>query len=371
MQSKKIRIAHVIGPAVNGGTETFVMNYYKYIDHSKIEFDFFVENESRVINQAQISRYGNGKVVFIPSYKKPKQYISKLTQLFKNGNYDIVHSNMNSLSCLTLKAAKKAGIKIRIAHSHSTSNRGEFFRNVVKRILRFKSHKYPTHFCACSSDAGVWLFGKKTFDNNLLTIIPNAIDLDRFEFNSDERKKIREELGISHDTFVVGTVGRLVAQKNPLFSLNVFNEYLKKNPNSVLMFVGDGPLKEKIQQVASSYGILDKIVFAGSHRQTECFYFAMDAFLFPSLYEGLGISLIEAQASGLICIGSTEIPHVTRILSTTVFLPLVSSFKEWAENIPIERIYMRKQQTSLFVEKHFEIKEEAKKLEKYYCSIVK
>lgn len=370
MHGKVIRVAQVIGPAVNGGTEAFVMNYYRKIDHSKIEFDFLVENESRIINQEQISKFGKGKVIIIPSYKRPMKYVSSLTKIFQDEQYDIVHSNMNALSFFTLKAAKKAGIVKRIAHSHSTSNKGEFIRNLIKLCLKPLSLKYPTYLCACSKSAGIWLFGQKKWLRGDITLIPNAIDLEQFKFNISARKRVREEYGINDSTFVLGTVGRLVTQKNPLFTVDVFYEYLKRNPNSILLFVGEGPLQKKIQKHAIKYGILDKIIFAGSHHHTEYYYSAMDSFIFPSLYEGLGISLVEAQASGLICIGSTAIPSETMVISSTKYLALKCSAKEWALNIPI-RDYGRKQQTSLFIKNHYCIQNEAMKLVDMYENMMK
>lgn len=191
-------------------------------------------------------------------------------------------------------------------------------------------------------------------------IFLNTYDLDRFMFNSDSRKNIRDELGINDSTFVVGTTGRLVKQKKTLFAVEIFREYLKRDQNSILLFVGEGPLQEKIQKKAIEYGTLDKINFAGSHQHTEYYYSAMDTFIFSSLYEGLSISLVEAQTSGLVCIGSTAIPLETMVLPSTKYLSLKCSAKELAMNIPVCN-YDRNQQTSLFIEKQYSIHTEAQK----------
>ena len=171
-----IRVAQIIGKAINGGTEAFAMNYYTHIDRSKVQFDFFVESTSKIIDRELIESLG-GRVVIIPSYKNPFNYIKILTKLFKDGNYDIVHSNMNALSVFTLRAAKKAGVPIRIAHSHSTSNKKEWKKTIIKNLLKPLSKIYATHYFACSELAGRWLFGNKTFDKGQVKVINNAIEL--------------------------------------------------------------------------------------------------------------------------------------------------------------------------------------------------
>ena len=161
MEEKVIKVAQVIGMAVDGGTESVWMNYYRNIDKKKIQFDFLVENESKIINKKEIESMG-GKIVIIPPYNNPIKYMRVLKKIFKENPYDIVHSNMNALSVFTLRAAKKAGIKVRIAHSHSTSNKKEWKKNILKNILRPFSKVYATHYLACSELAGRWLFGNKT-----------------------------------------------------------------------------------------------------------------------------------------------------------------------------------------------------------------
>ena len=186
MYDKVIRVAHVIGMAINGGTESLWMNYYRNIDRTKIQFDFLVESESQIINKKEIEELG-GRVVIIPPYKNLFKYIKTLTKIFKENKYDIVHSNMNALSVFTLKAAKKAGINVRIAHSHSTSNHKEFGKSIIKNILRPFSKVNATHYFACSKSSAEWLFGKKMVKKNKVTIINNAVDLNRFCYDENKR----------------------------------------------------------------------------------------------------------------------------------------------------------------------------------------
>jgi glycosyltransferase involved in cell wall biosynthesis len=364
-----IRIAQVIGHTANGGIESFVMNYYKHIDHTRYEFNFFVESESLIVNQNEISKYGNGKIVLIPSYKKLSEYMSSMKRLFKEGNYDIVHSNMNALSVFTLKAAKEAGISIRIAHSHSMSNPKEPFRNLLKDVLKTQSHRYATAYFACSEEAGRWLFGDKAFDNHEVVVMNNAIDLDRFAFKEEGRKAIRQKYHIKDSTFVLGFMGRLVTQKNPDFALKVFAKYHSIQPDSALMMVGEGQLSDDIKKKAGELGIQDFVVLTGSEKNTEDYYSAFDLLLFPSLYEGLGLSAVEAQASNLICLASSFVPKQAQVIDSMKFLSL-EDLDSWVRNIPFSNEYSRQQERELFTIHGYDINKESRKLCQMYDNLI-
>lgn len=307
MENKVIRVAHVIGMAINGGTESLWMNYYRRLDRTKFQFDFLVESESQIINKKEIEELG-GHVVIIPSYKNPIKYIKTLTKIFKENHYDIVHSNMNSLSVFTLKAAKNAGIKVRIAHSHSTSNKKEWKKNIMKNMLRPFSKMYATDYFACSELAGRWLFGDKAYNQGKVVIIKNAIDIEKFKFNVDNRESIRTEFNVSNNEVLIGNVGRMMAQKNQAFLIKVFAKYHDSNQNSKLMIVNDGPLLDELKDLAKNLNIYDSVIFVGPKADLYRYYSAFDLFTLPSIYEGLGIVLVEAQANGLNCVASTNVP---------------------------------------------------------------
>ena len=326
---KPIKVAHVIGMAIDGGTESVWINYYRNIDRTKVQFDFLVESESKIINKQEIESLG-GHVVIIPPYKKLFKYMKELKRIFKENQYDIVHSNMNALSVFTLRAAKKAGIKVRIAHSHSTSNKKEWKKNIVKNMLRPLSKKYATHYYACSEHAGRWLFGNKTFDKGLVKIIYNAIDLERFNFNQENRDLIRKEYNIE-DKYVIGHVGRFMQQKNHVFLIDVFNEFQKTRNDAVLLLIGDGPLKEELFNKVNELNVQDKVIFGGVHKDVEKYYSAMDSFLFPSIYEGLGMTLVEAQVNGLPCLASNFIPKEAIVDTNTKLLEL--DITKWIQNM--------------------------------------
>ena len=321
--SGPIRVAQIIGVACNGGVESVIMNYYRNIDKTKVQFDFLVESESKIINKEEIESMG-GRVVIIPSYKKLFKYNKELKRIFKENNYDIVHSNMNTLSMFPLRVAKKCGVKVRIAHSHSTSNKKEFLRNLLKNILRRFSKDYATHYFACGELAGRYQFGNKTYDQGKVTIIKNAIDVEKFAYNQEERNKIRKNLNLE-DKFVIGHVGRFVKQKNHMFLIDVFNEVVKENKKAVLLLVGDGPLQKEIENKIANLKLKDT-------NDTAPLYSAMDVFVFPSLYEGLGMVLVEAQIAKLKCVYSQNVPDEA-VIGDGCIKANIEFLSEWKEAI--------------------------------------
>ncbi len=365
LNQSTIRVAQIVGFATEGGVESYIMNYYKEIDHNKVQFDFFIEegSTSKIIIPEKIEKLG-GKVIYIPKLKSMLLNDRKLVKLLKDGNYDIVHANKTSLNFFYLKAAKKAGIKIRISHAHTTSTKKEFLRNIVKNFLKLFSKKYATHYVACSEIAGRWLFGNKAYNEGKVTIINNAIDLKRYKFNAELRKEIRENLGVENK-FVVGHVGRFMKQKNHLFLLDIFYEIQKIAPDSVLLLIGDGPLHEKIVKKIENLGLKDKVILSGVHKHPERFYQAMDVFVFPSFYEGLGMVLIEAQISGLPCYVSKEVPKEAKINESVEFLELKDS-KKWAKAIILEKENNRFNYYKSFIYSKYDLENETKKLSSYY-----
>ena len=283
---KKIIVAHIMGKWNGGGVESVVMNYYRNIDRNKIQFHFLCDEDSTDIPYEEIEKLG-GKVIVIPPYQKLFKYQKELYRIFKENNYKIIHSHINALSVFPLRIAKKAGVPIRIAHSHSTSNKKEWKKNILKMILRPFSKLYANNYFACTEYAGKWLFGKKVVERKELNVINNAIDLKKFEFNENTREDLRKELGIKEDVLVIGHVGRFMKQKNHEFLIDVFEKAIKQDDNIYLILVGQGPLEDKIKEMAKEKGIEDKILFLGQRNDVNKLYQAMDIFVLPSLYEGL------------------------------------------------------------------------------------
>lgn len=364
-----IRIAQIIGEAPNGGVEAVIRNYYEHIDRSKYQFDFYVNNTSDIIRRDKIEEMG-GRIFIVPPYKKNIFAFEKfLYNKFKEEKYLIVHSNMNALSCFVLRAAKKAGVPIRIAHSHSTSNPHEFVRNSIKNVLRLKSKKYATNLVACSEVAGRWLFGDKAFDQGKVTIFNNGIDIDKFRFDEAVRIQARNELSIPQDSFVIGNVGRFVKQKNQIFLIHIFAEICKKDSNTYLLLVGDGPLRVSLEKEAKELCVADKVIFAGVHKHPSRFYDAMDCFVLPSFYEGLPVVGVEAQVNGLACFFSNTITSEIKLTDNSDFLSLEDDALKWASSI-IEKketpLEVRKDIYRTFVNLKYDLNHEAIKLSDYY-----
>lgn len=361
-----IRIAQIIGKWVGGGVEAVVMNYYRNIDHKRIQFDFICDDDSTNIPYEEIEKLG-GKVILIPPYQKVFKYQRELRKVLKQGNYKIVHSHINTLSVFPLYAAKKVGMPVRIAHSHSTTNKKERMRNILKQILRPLAKLFATHYYACTEHAGRWLFGNRSFDNGKVYVMNNAIDLDKFKYDKKIRDKKRKELGISDDTLVVGHIGRFMKQKNHTFLIDIFKDIHKKNENSILVLVGQGPLQEEIRAKVRELG-LDKVVkFLGQRDDVNELYQALDAFILPSLYEGLGLVLIEAECAGVPCVASEEVPLIAKVTDNLEFVSLDDSVQVWSDTtFKLLNNYKRKDYSKEVRNSGYDIKEEAKKLEKNY-----
>ena len=369
VQKKPIIVAQIMGKWVGGGVESVIMNYYRHLDHSKVQIDFICDEDSTRIPYDEIKKLG-GRVFLVPKYQNLPKYLKALEKLFKENQYRIVHSNINTLSVFPLYAAKKAGVPIRISHSHSTSNPKEWKRNLIKNILRPFSKRYATDYFACSELAGRYLFGNKAFDQGKVKIIHNAIDIEKFKFDEVARKKLRKGFGIKDSTIVIGHVGRFVQQKNHTFLVDVFNEYYKKNPDSKLLLVGSGPLEDEIKKKVERLGLKDSVLFLGQRDDINKLYSVMDVFCLPSLYEGLPVVGVEAQAAGLPTIFSNRISKEV-IVSSYAKIVSIQDTGFYVENINKATRSIKKQRSYATVFEYMDINNEASTLEKIYCRPIK
>lgn len=369
-KEKPIRIAHIIGKWVGGGVEAVVMNYYRNINRDKIQFDFICDSDSTNIPYEEIEKLG-GKIILVPPYQHVFAYQKKLKEVFLEGEYKIVHSHINALSVFPLHAAKKVGIPVRIAHSHSTTNKKEWKKNLLKQILRPFSKVYATDYMCCSELAGRWLFGDKTYDQGKVYLLNNAIDLEKFAYNEKIRKSKRKELKIDDETLVIGHIGRFVAQKNHTFLIDIFNELHKKEKNSILILTGQGPLMDEIKEKVKNLGLTDVVEFLGQRNDANELYQAFDVFLLPSLYEGLGMVAVEAQCAGNYCICSTEVPSIVKMTENIEFLSLADNADKWVERILATTNKKRESHIKEIKDCGYDIKTEVKLLEKKYYSFKK
>lgn len=332
MKEEPIRVAQVVGKWVGGGVESVLMNYCTHINDKEVQFDFICDEDSTDIPYDKIESIG-GRVILVPPYQNVFEYQKELTKVFTEEKYEIVHSHINALSVFPLYAAKKANVPVRIAHSHSTSSKKEWKRNLVKNMLRPFSKVFATDYMCCSEHAGRWLFGDKKYDEGNVYLLNNAIDVDYFKYNEEVRKNKREELNIPDDIKVIGHVGRFVSQKNHEFLIDIFNEVHKKDKKTILVLIGQGPLMGDIKKKVNELGISDCVKFLGQRKDINELYQALDLFLFPSIYEGLGMVLVEAQGSGLPCIASTEVPTYAKVSDLVDFLDLDLGEKVWSKKV--------------------------------------
>lgn len=362
-KNQPIRIAQVMGKMEKGGVESVVMNFYRHIDKTKFQFDFFVDSDSSCPQEKEIRSLG-GKVYKIAPYQKIKNNMNDLEVLFKKNNYKIVHSQLTTMSIFSLRVAKKCNIPIRICHGHNTASKGETKKNILKYILRPLSKNYATDYCACSKYAGEWLFGK----NADVTIFANAIDLNKFKHDEKTAEVLKKELNIKNK-FIIGHIGRFCFQKNHDFLIDIFNEIYKKNNDSVLLLIGEGDLSDRIKDKVKSLHLEKSVVFLGVKENVWDYYKVMDAFVLPSHYEGLGIVAIEAQASGIPTIVSDAVPNEADVTNLIKHISLKKSAEEWANKI-IE--YKNLKNTDYHNNRlsDYDINIECKKLEKYYYDLL-
>lgn len=361
-------IAQIMGKWIGGGVEAVVMNYYRHIDRTKIQFDFICDEDSTNIPYEEIEKLG-GRVIIVPPYQHIFAYLRKLKQIFKENKYKIVHSHINALSVFPLYAAKCAGVPVRIAHSHATSSKKEWKRNLIKDILRIFSRANATYYMCCSELAGRWLFGNKTYDEGKVYLLNNAIDVEKFAYNEEVRKKIREILNIDNDKIVVGHVGRMVKTKNHSFLFKMFKKFSEKE-NALMILVGQGELENKLKELANQMKIDDKVIFLGQKENVNQIYQAFDVFVLPSFYEGFGMVLLEAQMSNLPCIVSDTVPKNAKIIENFTFLSIDDETEKWSDMIENSiKKSVRKSNFDLLEKNGFNIKEEVKKLEKIYLKL--
>ncbi len=365
-----MRIAQIVGKMKGGGVESVVMNYYRHIDTSRFQFDFIVDSDSTMVPKDEIEQLG-GRIIEIPPYQKAVDYHKTLVSILKENNYKIVHSHINTLSVFSLFAALRAGVPVRIAHSHSTAGKGETAKNLMKYALRPFSKLFATHYCACSEYAGMWLFGNRTMNGGKVKVIRNAIALERFLYNPQVRTEVRNELGLTNE-IVVGHVGRFMYQKNHKFLVEIFAELLKREPKAFLLLIGEGELQESIIKYVNELGIADNVKFLGQRADVHRLYQAMDVFLFPSHYEGLGMVCIEAQAAGLPCLASDAVPDEAKAMENMEFLSLNDTAKVWADEL-IKLVHNTKRENTFkqMQEAKFEITTAAQDMQDYYEDLAK
>lgn len=368
MLAEPLRVLHVVVNMNRGGTETLLMNLYRNIDRKKIQFDFLTFKPG-VFDQ-EIKDLG-GRIYHIPYITDVGhfQFTNMLEYFFRlHNDYKIVHVHMDKMSGFILRFAKKANIPIRIAHSHNTESEGNMLVKLYKWYGGTFIHKSATHFYACSETAANWLF-KKTIKRT--QILKNGIEIDKFQFSEEVRKKVREQLAIDESTFVLGHIGRFTQQKNHLYLLDLYKKVHETIPQSILVLVGDGTLRPQIEAKITELQLSTNVILLGIRPDTNRILQAFDVFVFPSLHEGLPVTLLEAQATGLPCVISDVITREVDLgVDLISYVPLNDTTK-WIRELSLlhhekaKRPFPEKHLT----EKGFHIKTTAQKVQQTYQAL--
>lgn len=322
------RVLQVIHSMNLGGAENFIMNIYRMIDRSEIQFDFLVNADGTF--DEEITQMG-GKIWKMPYVRTagPIRYRAELKRFFSDHpEYQIVHSHLDMVSGEVVECAKKAGVKLCVTHSHSTNTTGNFLIKLIKNYYKRKISRYADVCLACSKRAGRWLYG-----NERVIEIKNAIDVQKFQFYPEIRDEMREGYHISDDTLVIGHVGRFDKMKNHRFLVEVFKKYHERNEKTVLLLCGDGAEKEKIRKSVEKEHLSKNVIFFDASTDVYKMYNAMDVFVFPSFYEGLSLAMLEAQANGLPIVASNAIDAQSNLTGNITFLGLDDTLDSWVKAV--------------------------------------
>lgn len=362
-----IRILQVFKGMNMGGAETMIMNIYRNVDRSIIQFDFIVHTSNKCYYDDEILSMG-GKIYRAPRFnvKNYWKYVKWWKCFFnEHQDYKIIHGHVRSSASIYLSLAKRRGLTTLI-HSHSMSS-GTKYATLFKNILRYPIISAADYLFACSTNAGEWLYGKKACLKNKFKILNNAIDVEKYAFDNYEREQLRKEMNID-EKLVIGHVGSFRTPKNHDFLVNIFKVILDREPNALLLLVGDGELKEKIKDKVKRLNIAENVIFTGVRSDIPELLSVMDILVFPSLWEGLPVTLIEAQASGLPCVISDVITDEVLLTPHVQSVSLLKSPEHWANLILSMDTTNREYYSKFIIESGFDIKETATKLTKFYLN---
>lgn len=365
--TEPIRVLHVIGVMNRGGAETMIMNLYRNIDRTRVQFDFVQNEGGPAAYDEEILSLG-GRIYRCPRYRGKNHFAyTKWWNTFfaeHKGEYPIVHGHIGSTAAIYLSIAKQHG-SYTIAHSHNTK------ASAIYQCFSFPTRFVADHFFACSEAAGRSRYGQRIgSDSTRCTVLQNAIDTERFEYSASSRQCIRTMHGIESGKLLIGNISRFSAQKNHRFLLDVFEIIYEKNPNTALLLVGDGELRPDIEAAIAEKNLKDAVIMTGVQTNTWDYYQAMDVFLMPSLYEGLPVSLVEAQTAGLPCCVSTGVPQEAAITELVQFRPLEDSPEIWADWV-LERAQLPRGSMAEEIRRAgYDITDTARWLTEFYTKVV-
>lgn len=337
-QMKVLQIGLGFNP---GGMESFIMTYYRALRKYGVQFDF-IAMFPHIAYEEEIQDLG-GKVYHTPDARKcPVAFYREMRKILRSGSYDVVHVNMlSAANIIPLIAAKRGAVRKIIAHSHNSSTPG-MVRNILHRINKPLIPHFATDLFACSVKAGKWMYSEKMMKTERFHVIPNALDMTKFLYDKTGREQIREELGVN-SRLVIGHVGRFEEQKNHEFLIEIFRKIAASREDAVLLLVGEGELQDGIRSKVEDYGLTDKVRFLGVRSDVPRLWKAMDFFILPSLFEGLPIVALEAQASGVFSILADTITREVQLTDNVRFLSLKDSPERWCRETLSHIGYVRNQ----------------------------
>lgn len=365
-----LRILHIIGTLHGGGAQNMIMNIYRNIDRSKIQFDFVAHMTRKNDFSDEIKQLG-GRIYYAPRFKGINiiEYKNWWNKFFdEHSEYSIIHAHMTSTTYLYVDSAHKHGITV-IAHSHSGSQRGNFIERAYKTALTKSLKSKADYLFACSELAGINKFGERGIHQKNYYMIKNAIDAEKYVFDDGIRRDVRAELK-SEDNLLFGHIGTFSEPKNHMYLLEVFSEIHKRNNNARLVMAGDGILRPQIEEKIKELGIEQCTALIGYRKDINKLLMALDLLLFPSFFEGLSVTVIEAQATGLRCLVSDRLSQEHKITELVEFESIDEAPEVWAEKaLAMADGYKRENRITDIIENGYSIKDTTKWISDFYESI--
>ena len=369
-ENRPIRVLMLFTILNRGGAETMVMNYYRVIDRSKVQFDFVVHREEEGDYEEEIRSLG-GKIYRMMPLRPHTfgKYEKQISSFFDaHPEYRIIHGQCSESGYFFYKEAARRGIPVIIAHAHNSHVKFDL-KWIVRTWMKHQMRPYLTHYFACGEEAAEWLFGKQLAKNAI--ILKNAIDTLQYKFDEQLREKKRKELRLASSTLTICHIGRFDKVKNHSFILDIFEKLLKKRPDAHLLLIGDGVLRKQTENKAKEKGILAQVRFLGVRRDVNELLQAADVMVFPSLFEGLGIAVVEAQCTGMPCIISDIIPNEVMITDLVEKVSLRESASSWAEKLiaATTRTFDRPAYAEKVASAGYDINSNSLWLEKFYLNV--
>lgn len=361
-----IKVAVIGGPVHSGGKKNLIMEYFRHIDRTQVSMDIICNDDSEAVPTEEIVSLG-GRVFLVPSFKNISGHTRCLYEIFNKEKYDVVHAYNSTMNLFPMYAAKKAGVKVRISESLSMAAKGEF-KTYIKYLLKPFASMYANYFMSCGEDCGIFQFGKKAFDEGKIAIFKTAINTEFNAYNELLRKETRQKSGWE-DKVVYGFIGRFEPQKNPVFLIDIMGEIRKRQNNAQFVIIGAGSLAHNMKERIRECGIEDSMAWLGRREDIQQFYNAFDAFLLPSIYEGLPVVGLESQSAGLPMFFSTAITREASACELGHFIPLSDGASKWAEKVieeTVKNMPVRRSHAKEVADAGFDSHTEAVRMQKFY-----